>query len=68
MKKIISYTLIAIFIASFAMFFNAYFGKAKAATEKEVYEATNIYALGTIRNEYISGYNKRQYIISYDKG
>ena len=66
MKKFISYALIAIFIASFALFFNAHFGKAKAATEKEVYEATNTYALGTIRKEYVSDYNNRQYIISYD--
>ena len=66
MKKFISYALVAIFIASFALFCSAHFGKAKAATEKEVYEATNTYALGTIRNEYLSGYNNRQYIISYD--
>ena len=44
MKKFISYALIAIFIASFALFCSARFGKAKAATEKEVYEATNAYA------------------------
>ena len=44
MKKFISYALVAIFIASFALFCSAHFGKAKAATEKEVYEATNAYA------------------------
>ena len=41
MKKIVSYILAAIFIATSVLFFNSYFKKAKAATEEEVYNATN---------------------------
>ena len=48
MKKIVSYILAAIFIATSVLFFNSYFKKAKAATEEEVYNATNTYAVKSI--------------------
>lgn len=67
MKKIVSYILAAIFIATSVLFFNSYFKKAKAATEEEVYNATNTYAVKSIEtNKSISGYSEQQYIVTYE--
>ena len=67
MKKIVSYILAAIFIATSVLFFNSYFKKAKAATEEEVYNATNTYAVKSIeKNKSISGYSEQQYIVTYE--
>ena len=67
MKKIISYILIAVFVASFALFFNSHIRKVKASTEEEVYNATNTYAVKSIeKNKNISGYSEQQYIVTYE--
>lgn len=67
MKKIISYILIAVFVASFALFFNSHIRKVKASTEEEVYNATNTYAVKSIeKNKNILGYSEQQYIVTYE--
>ena len=67
MKKIISYILIAVFVASFALFFNSHIRKVKASTEEEVYNATNTYAVKSIeKNKSTSGYSELQYIVTYE--
>lgn len=66
MKKLVSYILAAIFIATSVLFFNSYFKKANAATEEEVYNATNTYAVKSIENKNISGYSELQYIVTYE--
>lgn len=69
MKKIISYILIAVFIASLALFFDSHIRKVKASTEEEIYNATNTYAVKSIeKDKSISGYSEQQYIVTYEMG
>lgn len=69
MKKIISSTLIILFIASFFAFFNTFGFTAKASSETEIYDETNTYNVDTTtleKNVQKSGYEKGQYIIEYN--
>ena len=69
MKKIISSTLIILFIASFFAFFNIFGFKAKASSETDIYSETNTYNVDTTtleKNVQKPGYEKGQYIIEYN--
>lgn len=67
MKKIISSILVAVLAISLVVFFNAFTTKAEAATEIEIYRATNTYDEKTIeKNKQVPGYSTGQYIITYD--
>lgn len=67
MKKIVSSVLIAVFAISLVVFFNVFTIKAEAATEIEIYRATNTYDEDTIeKDKKVAGYERNQYIITYD--
>ena len=51
MKKIVSSVLIAVFAISLVVFFNVFTIKAEAATEIEIYRATNTYDEDTIEKD-----------------
>lgn len=67
MKKIVSSVLTAVFAISLVVFFNVFTIKAEAATEIEIYRATNTYDEDTIeKDKKVAGYERNQYIITYD--
>ena len=67
MKKFVSSFLVAIFVISLVVFLNALPTTANAATELDIYRETNTYDEKRIeRNKQVVGYEKRQYIITYD--
>ena len=67
MKKIISSILVAVLAISLVVFFDAFTTKAEAATEIEIYRATNTYDEKKIeRNKQVTGYERGQYLITYD--
>ena len=53
MKKIISYILIAVFVASFALFFNSHIRKVKASTDEDIYNEMNTYKVESIEKKRI---------------
>lgn len=61
MKKIVSSILVAVLAISLVVFFNAFTTKAEAATEIEIYRATNTYNEKTIeREKSVTGYSRGQ--------
>ena len=67
MKKVVCSILVVVLAISLVVFFNGFTTKADAATEIEIYRATNTYDEDTIeKNKNVAGYKRNQYIITYD--
>ena len=67
MKKVVCSILVAVLAISLVVFFNGFTTKAEAATEIEIYRATNTYDEKAIeKDKKVAGYERNQYIITYD--